>query len=358
MRSNWWKPASSLSKTMENASIQETAGNSSQKELANDVALLFSWAKVENTPYRDFSRPRMGPSKPRNEGPEKAEAPADRGGALSEVRRAAPTQQQTTNGVSFPSIRGGYRETTIPRQAPPVLAVLSLAGGVGKTTICAELGKTLSSLGEQVLLVDATGRGLLPFHFGAREMRAGVRKFVSPDQNAPAIQVIAGETATQEWLDRDVKPLMANVQRTIFDLGQPSQGLLGSVLDMCTMVLVPLLPDLNSIISVARIESLVNALTDGANRPGVFYFFNRFNEHSMNDQRAREFVEQQCGQRLLPNSLRHGQELTEALQAGIAGADLTAGSDLSHDYLELASWVRSVAPVNTAVAVAGRWSEQ
>jgi cellulose synthase operon protein YhjQ len=344
---------------MENTSIQETPGASSQKELANDVALLFSWAKVENTPYRDFARPRTAPARPRVDRPEKTEAIADnRGVALPEARQAAPAPQPAANGVSYPSIRGAYREATSSRQAPPVLGVLSIAGGVGKTTICAELGKTLSSLGEQVLLVDATGRGLLPFHFGAREMRAGVRKFVPPDQSSPVIQVIAGDAVTQEWLDRDVKPLMANVQRAIFDLGQPAESLLRSVLGMCTMVLVPLLPDLNSIVSVARIESLVNGLTEGANRPTVFYFFNRFNQHSMNDQRAREFVEQQCGQRLLPISLRHGQELAEALHGGVAGADLTAGSDLSHDYLELASWVRTVAPVHTAVAVAGRWSEQ
>jgi cellulose biosynthesis protein BcsQ len=344
---------------MENASIQETTGPNSQRELANDVALLYSWAKVENTPYRDFSRPRISPSKSRHNEGETTDAVANnRSVAVSDVRQPAPEQQPVTSGVSLPPIRVGYREAVASGQAPPVLAVLSIAGGVGKTTVCAELGKTLSSLGEQVLLVDATGRGLLPFHFGATQMRTGLRKFLSPDPSVPAIQVIAGDVATQEWLDRDVKPLMGNVQRTIFDLGQPLEGLLGSVLEMCTMVLVPLLPDLNSIVSVARIESSLNELPTNANRPAVFYFFNRFNEHSINDQRAREFVEQKCGQRLLPISLRYGQELAEALNSGVAGADLAAGSDLSHDYRELALWVRRVAPVTTAVAITGRWSEQ
>jgi cellulose biosynthesis protein BcsQ len=344
---------------MENASTQETIGTSSQKDLANDVALLFSWAKVENTPYRDFSRPRTSPAKPRHDGTEKAEAVIEtRTVALPETRQAASGQLQPANGTSLPPLRAGYREAADPRQAPPVLAMFSIAGGVGKTTICAELGKTLSALGEQVLLVDATARGLLPFHFGAMGMRTGLRKFVPPDPSAQPIQVMTGDVATQEWLDREVKPLMANVQRTIFDLGQSSEDLLGSVLEMCTMVLVPLLPDLNSIVSVVRLESLLNAIAKGANRPAVFYFFNRFSEHSINDQRAREFVEQQCGQRLLPISLRYGQEMADALHAGVAGADLTAGSDLSHDYLELALWVRRVAPAATAVSVAGRWSEQ
>ena len=36
---------------------QHPRGSGPQRELANDVALLYSWAKIENAHYRDFSRP-------------------------------------------------------------------------------------------------------------------------------------------------------------------------------------------------------------------------------------------------------------------------------------------------------------
>jgi hypothetical protein len=62
----------------------------------------------------------------------------------------------------------------------PVLAVFSLAGGVGKTSLVASLGRALSSRGERVLLVDTAAYGLLPFFFGARDQRPGLLRTFSP----------------------------------------------------------------------------------------------------------------------------------------------------------------------------------
>jgi hypothetical protein len=51
---------------MENGSPQDVTQAVSKSEIANDVALLYSWARIENTPYRDFSRRRTSPSQPLN----------------------------------------------------------------------------------------------------------------------------------------------------------------------------------------------------------------------------------------------------------------------------------------------------
>ena len=386
---------------MENDEIPDAPRPSSQKELANDVALLFSWAKIENAHYRDFSRKRPSLSIPvQNGSGAKNEELAVRvesngnqetgsfslpaasatvdvcspaipiglgpQGAMPAIHQPIPVQLPETRGLfpqDFPAapnvgMHGGLREPELPGKASPVVAVYSIAGGVGKTTLCANLGKTLCSLGEQLLLVDATGRGLLPFYFGATELRTGARKFAAPGANAPFIQVIAAEEVSAQWLDRDVKHVMATSQRTIFDLGPRDESLLSAILGMCSMVLIPLLPDLNSIVTVSRIETLFNAQATGSKTPAVFYLFNRFDEHNVNDQRARDFVVRHCGDRLLPISLHHGRELTEALHGGLAGADHTPGPELSHDYLELALWVRSVAPLRSASLVPHRWSEQ
>jgi len=243
-------------------------------------------------------------------------------------------------------------------QASPVLAVYSIAGGVGKTTLCANLGKTLCSLGERLLLVDASGRGLLPFYFGASDLRTGPRKFVAPGMNAQFIQVIVADKVTTQWLDGEVKQLMSASQRTIFDLGPACENLLPTILGMCTVVLIPLLPDLNSLITVSRIESALKAPCIGSKTPAVFYLFNRFDELSSNDQRARAFVARQCGHRLLPITHRHSAEVAEALGNGTSGADLTPGSELSQDYLELAFWIRRIAPVTSAGFLPSEWRAQ
>ena len=246
----------------------------------------------------------------------------------------------------------------LPGTSSSAIGIYSVAGGAGKTTVSANLGKALCSLGEQLLLVDTSGRGLLPFYFGATELRWGSRKFAAPGVNAPFIQVIAAEQVTGEWLHDEVKPSMSGAQRTIFDLGALCGSLLPALFSMCSVVLVPLLPDLNSVLSVGVIERVMHAHSAGLKTPSLFYLFNRFDEQSINDQQARELVARQCGKRLLPVTLRHDWTLTEALHGGISASDHTPGSGLSHDYLELALWVRRVAPLSSAVMLPGRWSEQ
>jgi cellulose biosynthesis protein BcsQ len=383
---------------MENNEIQNVSRGGPQKELANDVAMLFSWAKIQNTPYRDFTRqPKRSAASPVHTferaqdqdiagdsnsshataaSPIAASANIDvcspelRPGLGSEqttsVERQASPSHDPGTGHSLrqdvpPASKGGMRTTfhpDSPGKLSPVIGIYSVAGGVGKTTVSANLAKTLCSLGEQLLLVDASGRGLLPLYFGATELKAGPRKFVAPGVNAPFIQVIAAEKVTSEWLNGEVKPIMSGSQRTIFDLGPVCGSLLPTIFSMCTVVLIPLLPDLNSIVSVAAVESFLNAQSTGLKTPTVFYLFNRFDEQSMNDQQARELVARQCGNRLLPITLRHDWTLTEALHGGLSAADHTPGSELSQDYLELALWVRRVAPLSSAVLLPGRWSEQ
>ncbi len=66
-------------------------------------------------------------------------------------------------------------------QRPPIVVMFSLAGGVGKTCLAATLGRVLSAIGEHVLLAETAACGLLPFYFGSRELRPGVvRTFFPP----------------------------------------------------------------------------------------------------------------------------------------------------------------------------------
>ena len=70
----------------------------------------------------------------------------------------------------------------------PLVALFSLAGGVGKTSLVATLGRALSLLGERVVLTDTTSSGLLPYYFGERESCPGeVRSILPPagSQGAP-----------------------------------------------------------------------------------------------------------------------------------------------------------------------------
>jgi len=390
---------------------------SSDDQLAKDVARLYAWANVEGVPYRDFSRQRKIQQKPVISAAEEqtVETISTHVVVESEVTATAVTRapipeqppaiettiQPTVQHAAAPTsglpvvfdepvksvpvasdaapaprplepespytpsrVRSRSRfidQLTSPVQSDerPILAVHSLAGGVGKSTLCANVARVLCSLGEQILMVDASGSGLLPFHFGANDLRSGLRKFVAPGMTYSPLRVIGAEEITAGWLDGDVRAAMAASDRVIFDLGPASFGLLPNIFGLANTILVPLLPDLNSILTIPRIEaSLEKMRSSGLKVPPPFYVFSEFDSESSIDQRARELVAGQCGERLLPLTIRHGAEVGQAIASRITVVDHAPESEVTHDYVQLAGWLQSVAPVRRAAKSSVRWTEQ
>ena len=144
---------------------------------------------------------------------------------------------------------------------PPAVAVFSLAGGVGKTSLVATLGRALSARGERVLLVDTAAFGLLPFFFGARDQRPGLlRTFNPPLASADSpIQLIAidpeslgTDIAALDALGNEILKHSQGVSRIIVDLATASGATTRRILKLSPLVLVPMIPDMNSVVSVAR----------------------------------------------------------------------------------------------------------
>lgn len=369
-------------------------------QVAKDVARLYAWANVEGVPYRDFSRQRRlqhgqdtvptddqraeisaNPSEIESnvaqlraiasDAPEAATTKTIHSDQPAKVESASAAQAGAPGQASEPQFsaqrmrsRTRFSEEGLPQPAadesmPPVLAVHSIAGGVGKTTLCANLGRILCSLGEQVLLVDASGSGILPFYFGANDLRPGLRKFVAPGMTYSPLRVIGNEEMTAEWLAGELRSAMLTSDRTIFDLGPASFSLLPEIFGMCTTILVPLLPNLNSILTIPRIEASVNKMRNaGLTAPAPYYVFTEFDSESAMDLRARDLVSDQCSERLLPLSIRYGAEAGEALASRMTVVDHAPESDVTNDYVELASWLRKVAPARQATKALGRWTEQ
>ena len=360
-------------------------------DLAKDVAHLYSWARVEDVAYHDFSRQRRQVTPGAKTPPQTIESASFSPASIenmalstevSDSATALSALQVDSPPIPPPSlVAPATVEVSSLRNAPPVvevprsmerepsepksgrsttLAIYSLAGGVGKTTLCANLGRIFCALKEKVLLVDASGSGLLPFYFGASDLRAGLRTFVSPEPYYPPLQVLGADEVTKDWLEKDVVSAMHRSQRTIFDLSATTMGLLPEIFKLCGVVLVPLLSDLNSILTVSRIEASFAAMKKaGGNVPDVFYVFNEFDANDAVDQQARTLVERQCGERLLPITIRHGDEIPDAISERMTVADHAPASGVTQDYLRLARWVRERMPVSEEEKkVSLRWSEQ
>jgi cellulose biosynthesis protein BcsQ len=235
--------------------------------------------------------------------------------------------------------------------------VYSLAGGVGKSTICAHLARALYSRGERVLLVDSTGQGMLSTYFGASEEREGLRKFCAPGETHASVLVMSREQPDAAWLGSDIVPMMESVDRTVFEVGSASGLLVDEALTLCQVVLVPVVPGPQAMLATARIAGRLEAMRQkGLACPRVFYLLNRFNKESEQQQALLQTLESHFGDAIVPIQLESSEEIEYAFAERMTINDFHTTAPLALQYEKLAGWLRKVLPASTP-AVARRWSE-
>lgn len=250
----------------------------------------------------------------------------------------------------------------------PVLAVFSLAGGVGKTSLVATLGRALSSMGEKVLLTDTTSHGLLPFYFGASELRQGVVRTFSPPSgstDAPIYLVSydvdqkGSDEAAQEQLAEEIASNGKGTHRILLDLTPGSGWVAKRMAKMNPTILVPLAPDMNSVISLQAVEKYFQGAVDADGRPLQPYFLiNQFDASLPLHLDVREVLRRQLGDRLLPFVIRRAPSVSEALAEGMTVVDYAPETPIAEDYQNVAAWLRTIAAPATAGFRNVRWSER
>ncbi len=250
----------------------------------------------------------------------------------------------------------------------PALAVFSLAGGVGKTSLVATLGRALSARGERVLLVDTAAFGLLPFFFGATDQRPGQLRTFSPpgvSSDAPVQMVtidpegLGPEQPNQESLSGEIAKFARGASRVIVDLATASGATTRRIMRMAPLVLVPVVPDMNSVVSVSSIDAFFEHNSVAAGKPSLpYYVLNQFDSTLPLHLDVREVLREQLGERLLPFALRRTPAMSEALAEGMTVMDYAPGSTLAEDFVTLAGWVKSLSAPATASYRGVRWSER
>jgi cellulose synthase operon protein YhjQ len=250
----------------------------------------------------------------------------------------------------------------------PVIAIFSLAGGVGKTSLVATLGRALSARGERVLLVDTAAYGLLPFFFGAGDQRPGMLRTFSPpvsSGDAP-IQMITldpenfgSETAPQEALTAEISKNARGVGRVIIDLATASGATTRRIMRLVPQILVPLIPDMNSVVSVSSIDAFFDHNGGASTVPSLpHYVLNQFDSTLPLHLDVREVLREQLGDRLLPFVIRRAPAVSEALAEGMTIIDYAPNSGVAEDFASLASWVKSLSAAATTTFRGVRWSER
>jgi cellulose synthase operon protein YhjQ len=250
----------------------------------------------------------------------------------------------------------------------PAMAVFSLAGGVGKTSIVATLGRALSARGERVLLVDTAAFGLLPFFFGATDQRPGqLRTFTPPGASSDVpIQMVtidaeglSSEPSSQESLSGEIAKFARGAGRVIVDLATASGATTRRIMRMSPMILVPVVPDMNSVVSVSSIDAFFEQNNGASGKPFLpYYVLNQFDASLPLHLDVREVLREQLGERLLSFALRRAPAMSEALAEGMTVMDYAPGSTLAEDFVSLAAWVKSLSAPATTSYRGVRWSER
>lgn len=324
---------------------------------------------VQSGPHHDeepASRPVwLGPHSPEIAGYPLPQAPPD---SLQGVRDHLASRWFALKGLFEEAVPQPLPSSTPePALTSPMLAVFSLAGGVGKTSLVANLARNLSARGERVLLVETAPSGLLPCFFGARDRRPGVlRTFAPPDGETDApVQTIA---LNADALTPDVSgydPLAAEIAhraqttgRVIVDIATASASVARRVLRMAPMVLVPVVPDMNSVVNAGFIDCLFHRKSDpAANFSEVYYVLNQFDPSLPLHLDVREVLRERLGDRLLPFTLRRTPAISEALAEGMTLLDYAPTSAAAEDFNSLAAWVKArSAPARAARGK--RWTEK
>ena len=248
-----------------------------------------------------------------------------------------------------------------PRDAQtPLLALFSMAGGVGKTSMAATLGRALSLQGERVVLTDTTSSGLLPYYFGEREVRPGeVRTFLPPEGSIGAvislvIRDASGMSEDKRWQEILTDEILRNGlgnQRAVLDLASGSSWLMRRMADLQPIVLVPLTGDMNSVIGLQAVERVFRTIVDSDGRSLMpYYVLNQFDVSLPLHLDVREVLRRQLGDRLLRIVIRRSPAVSEALAEGMTVLDYEPDAQVSKDYLDVAMWLRSVSPPATGSA--------
>ena len=164
--------------------------------------------------------------------------------------------------------------------------------------------------------------------------------------------------ADPELLKREVARTVQDANRVLIDVATGSAAMLRQALRLSPTVLVPVVPDMASAVSLQSLETFFKNQEGLSGQPlRAWYVLNQFDPSMPLQLDVREVLRQQLGERLLPFAIHRSTAVSEALAEGMTVIDYAPNSPAAEDIMNLVTWIR-----NTTVAAASqrgmRWSER
>lgn len=300
----------------------------------SDVRALFQKARLGNSRYLTFAAEKL-PEAPRSSDPvKKVEESVSPSIPVSHARRTLNSVVEVNSRLRMASVP--------PRRAVgsgTALAFASCTGGAGKTTLCATVARALSARSSNVLVADRCQDGIIPFYFSLERQSAGGLQTVYPSARRagyPIILVAAPcdeqmDVSTAEWLQQ----LQADSSLTLLDLPTHTAAKPGMTMNGVGHLMIPLLPDIQSVASIGRAEALAGVLSNGK----VSFLLNRYQDSRPLHREIRGHLEGLLGDKFAPVAISESEFVTEALSLGMTVLDHAPQSQVAQDIERLAAWL-------------------
>lgn len=304
-----------------------------------DVRALFDKANLGDLRYKTFAAQKTPPKIEATYAVPQAAEVAPATPPVSHPRRALHSVFEVNA-----RLRIAPHQPHLAAGSGAALIFASCAGGVGKTTLCATVARVLSARLSNVLIADRCPQGIMPYYFGLERLSAGGLQTVYPNARRAGYQMTMvnapceeqPNTPTAAWLEQ----LQAESTLTLMDLPTLNSRSLQEQMIPAGYVVIPLVPDVQSIASIARVEALSGLSSEGQNRRCLFVL-NRFDEARPLHREIRTHLEKVLEVRLAPLAVRESEYVTEALSLGITVLDHVPQSPVANDFEQLATWLET-----------------
>lgn len=319
-----------------------------ERKTASDVGALLESIDLPGFPYRELAQE------------ERHRAAASRWSLLSSANRALALLSRAADN-QVPRVTRHRRRTSSSSRS--TVALVSLCGGTGRTTIAAHLAQALGHVGRRALAVELDSQGSLALHFGVDSARPVglVSAQTSAQEVAAALQQQRGGamclpfgSCTEEELAeadariaRDPEWLRLrldayapeDVDLVILDVPARRNPWLRQALAVADQVIVVLGADPLSYATLPATEALLlELLGDGAGRHDAVYLINRFDGTSELDRDVVSAMRGALRERVLPFVIQRDLAVPEALARRVSVLQHAPDSQVVADFSQLADW--------------------
>ncbi len=245
-----------------------------------------------------------------------------------------------------------------------LIALVSPKGGVGKTTITANLAVALASAGHDVVVIDLDSQNALRLHLRLPFQEAGgvavqalngapwadvmqatdfglkVLPFGGLDEQAMA-DFEGLVSADPQWLRNGLDALALTPQTLVLiDTPPGSTPLTRYVLPQVNAALCVLLPEVSSLVTVSTMERWLHAYC--SDRPDFVlgaYVMNAVGQGDGLESEVIAALQQRLGHQLAPQHIERSHVVGEALASGQPLTGYAASATVTEQFRRLAQWV-------------------